>query len=109
MSKDIHITRRQTLAGIGAAGAGLIAARLGGIPGLGGAETARAAACVLTPEQTEGPYYVDLNKVRKDITEGRPGVPLRLRIYVVDSDTCKPIGSTAQFRIPSLANIVRHA
>jgi hypothetical protein len=95
MSKDTHITRRQTLAGLGAAGAGLVAARLAGIPGLDGPATTRAAACILTPEQEEGPYYVDLNKVRRDITEGRPGVPLRLRIYVVDSDTCKPLKNAA--------------
>jgi protocatechuate 3,4-dioxygenase beta subunit len=95
MSKDIHITRRQALAGMGAAGAGLIAARFGGIPGLGSGEAAQAAACVLTPEQTEGPYYVDLNKVRRNITEGRPGVPLRLRVYILDSATCKPIQNAA--------------
>jgi protocatechuate 3,4-dioxygenase beta subunit len=95
MSKDTHITRRQTLAGLGAAGAGLVAARLAGVPGLDGAAATRAAACILTPEQEEGPYYVDLNKVRRDITEGRPGVPLRLRIYVVDSDTCKPLKNAA--------------
>jgi protocatechuate 3,4-dioxygenase beta subunit len=95
MSNDTHITRRQTLAGLGAAGAGLVAARLAGIPGLDGAATTRAAACILTPEQEEGPYYVDLNKVRRDITEGRPGVPLRLRTYVVDSDTCKPLKNAA--------------
>jgi protocatechuate 3,4-dioxygenase beta subunit len=95
MSKDIPITRRQTFAGLGAAGAGLIAARLAGIPDLGGAATTKAATCLLTPEQEEGPYYVDLNKVRTDITEGRPGVPLRLRIYVVDADTCKPIRRAA--------------
>ena len=95
MSKDIPITRRQTFAGLGAAGAGLIAARLAGIPDLGGAATTKAATCLLTPEQEEGPYYVDLNNVRTDITEGRPGVPLRLRIYVVDADTCKPIRRAA--------------
>jgi protocatechuate 3,4-dioxygenase beta subunit len=95
MSKDKHITRRQALAGLGAAGAGLAAARIAGIPGLDGAATTRAASCILTPEQTEGPYYVDINKVRKDITEGRSGVPLRLRIYVVDSDACKPIDGAA--------------
>ena len=32
--------------------------------------------CVLTPEMTEGPYYVPGDKFRRDITEGRPGTPL---------------------------------
>jgi protocatechuate 3,4-dioxygenase beta subunit len=54
-----------------------------------------AAACVLTPEQTEGPYYLDLETVRKDITEGKPGVPLTLRVSVVDATTCSPLPNTA--------------
>lgn len=51
--------------------------------------------CVLTPEQEEGPFYIDLAKVRRDIVENRPGVPLALRLTVVDSDTCKPIRDAA--------------
>ena len=46
---------------------------------------------MLSPEQTEGPYYIDGEKLRRDITEGRPGVPLLLRLHVVDASTCKPI------------------
>ena len=53
------------------------------------------AAPRLTPEQEEGPYYVALEKIRKNITLGRPGVPLRLRITVVDSKTGKPIPNAA--------------
>ena len=30
--------------------------------------------CVLAPEQTEGPYYVDDAAVRRNVTEGKPGV-----------------------------------
>jgi protocatechuate 3,4-dioxygenase beta subunit len=51
--------------------------------------------CVLTPEQEEGPFYIDLAQVRKDIVENRPGVPLALALTVVDSDTCKPIRDAA--------------
>jgi protocatechuate 3,4-dioxygenase beta subunit len=47
--------------------------------------------CVLAPEQTEGPYYIAREKLRRDITEGRPGVPLLLRLSVVDASTCRPI------------------
>ncbi|MFE9997417.1 intradiol ring-cleavage dioxygenase [Streptomyces avermitilis] len=54
-----------------------------------------AAACVLTPEQTEGPYYLDLETVRKNITEGKAGVPLTLRVTVVDTTTCAPLPNTA--------------
>jgi len=51
--------------------------------------------CVLTPEQTEGPYYIANEKVRRNITEGRPGTPLTLRLAVVDASTCKPIKGAA--------------
>jgi protocatechuate 3,4-dioxygenase beta subunit len=45
----------------------------------------------LAPEQTEGPYYLDLGLVRADITEGRPGAPLQLRLTVVGAGNCQPI------------------
>jgi protocatechuate 3,4-dioxygenase beta subunit len=54
-----------------------------------------AVACVLTPEQTEGPYYIANEKLRKNITEGRPGTPLILRLAVVDAATCKAIKGAA--------------
>ena len=52
-------------------------------------------SCVLAPEMTEGPYYVEGDKVRRNITEGKPGVPLALRLGVVDVSTCKPIKGAA--------------
>jgi protocatechuate 3,4-dioxygenase beta subunit len=51
--------------------------------------------CVLTPEQTEGPYYVDDALIREDITDGQPGLPLRLAITVVDTDACQPLSDVA--------------
>ena len=51
--------------------------------------------CVLAPEQTEGPYYVDDADVRRNVTEGRPGVALTLRLTVVDASTCKPVKNAA--------------
>jgi len=50
-----------------------------------------AVACVLAPESTEGPFYLDDHKVRRNITEGKPGVPLMLRLGVVDASTCRAI------------------
>jgi protocatechuate 3,4-dioxygenase beta subunit len=47
--------------------------------------------CVLAPEQTQGPYYIAREKVRSNIAEHKPGVPLKLRLAVVDAATCKPI------------------
>jgi protocatechuate 3,4-dioxygenase beta subunit len=51
--------------------------------------------CVLTPGQEEGPFYIDLAQVRRDIVEDRPGVPLALALTVVDSSTCEPIRDAA--------------
>ena len=51
--------------------------------------------CVLTPEQEEGPFYIDLARVRRDIVEDRQGVPLALAVTVVDSNTCEPIRDAA--------------
>ncbi len=50
-----------------------------------------AATCTLTPEQTEGPYYIDVDKIRADIREDREGTPLRVAVRVVDKDGCTPI------------------
>jgi len=52
-------------------------------------------ACVLTTEQEEGPFYVDYNKVRRDITEDKPGVPLQLKIALVNAKTCSPLANAA--------------
>lgn len=52
-------------------------------------------SCVLAPEQTEGPYYLDDAAVRRDVTEGKPGVPLTLRLTVVNVATCRPMKGAA--------------
>lgn len=56
---------------------------------------ANTASCTLTAEQEIGPYYLDLERVRKDITEGRPGLPLKLRLTVVDATRCLPVKNAA--------------
>ncbi len=53
--------------------------------------TPSAVDCVLTPEMTEGPYYLDDQVLRRDVTEGRPGVPLRLELTVADASSCEPV------------------
>lgn len=55
--------------------------------------TAVAPACTLSPEMTDGPYYLGGEAVRSDITEGKPGTPLHLVLTVVDAGTCEPIAS----------------
>jgi protocatechuate 3,4-dioxygenase beta subunit len=46
--------------------------------------------CPVTPRQTEGPFYFDPRLVRQDIRDGRPGVPLRLRLQIVAASECAP-------------------
>jgi protocatechuate 3,4-dioxygenase beta subunit len=48
-------------------------------------------SCVLTPELTEGPYYIANEKLRRNITDGHPGAPLVLQLAVVNASTCRPI------------------
>ena len=97
------LSRRRALTKLG----GLAAAALGGgawsarelldAPDADAAGTGPAAvatglvSCVLTPEQTEGPYYVPGAPVRRNVTEGKPGVALTLRLSVVNVSSCKPI------------------
>lgn len=49
-----------------------------------------ARACLLTPEAIQGPYYFDPRLVRCDIRENKTGVPILLRLQVVDQ-ACRPI------------------
>jgi len=67
------------------------------LPLAGRVPTLRAAppACVLNQEQEEGPYYVNREILRGDITEGKIGVPLRLRVTIVAVKTCRPIPNAA--------------
>ena len=90
------ISRRASLASLG----GLVAGGAVGIAGWRSADEAGAGpaaveaglvACVLAPEQTEGPYYVDDAAVRRNVTEGKPGIPLSLRLTVVNASNCKAI------------------
>jgi hypothetical protein len=88
------ISRRGSLLALGGLAAGALGWKLddASAAGDGPAGVASGAiSCVLTPELTEGPYYVSGEKVRSNITEGRPGVPLALALTVVDASTCKAI------------------
>jgi protocatechuate 3,4-dioxygenase beta subunit len=98
--KDFALTRRQTLGLAGTAGAAIvIGGKLTGFPGVDDSDAYLADAakkCAkLTPELTEGPYYVDVNKVRRDIRESLAGVPLLLKIRIINPKTCKPIRHAA--------------
>ena len=49
------------------------------------------ASCAVTPEQTEGPYYIDVDRIRSDIREDREGTRLRVAARVLDTDGCTPV------------------
>jgi protocatechuate 3,4-dioxygenase beta subunit len=87
-----RITRRGSLVRLGgflaaAAGVGTFEAAQEGPA----AVASGAVKCVLTPEQTEGPYYISGEKLRRNITDGHPGTRLMLHTTVVDVATCKAI------------------
>ncbi|KAF2256270.1 extracellular dioxygenase-like protein [Trematosphaeria pertusa] len=48
-------------------------------------------SCILTPEVTQGPYWVSGELVREDITEDQEGVALTLDIQIIDVNTCEPV------------------
>jgi protocatechuate 3,4-dioxygenase beta subunit len=71
-------------------------AAVGGYRAAGAAERAgRAAACTLYPQQVEGPFYLDGRLLRRDITEGRGGTPLTLRLQIVSARGCAPLAGLA--------------
>jgi len=52
---------------------------------------AQGAGCLLTKETTEGPYYLPLRLMRRDITGGKKGTPLALGFTVLNASSCRPI------------------
>jgi protocatechuate 3,4-dioxygenase beta subunit len=110
-----RLDRREALAAFGTVTLGSVLAACGGDDGGDGAavrttdgstatvepRTATApetkqrfeasATCTVTAEQTEGPYYFDVDAIRSDITEDRDGTPLRLALRVRDAGSCEPI------------------
>jgi protocatechuate 3,4-dioxygenase beta subunit len=115
---DRRLTRRQALNAIGTVGLGaFLAACVSNATSttIAGSSTTSTSAsptttgavattgtaaltaidCVLVPEMTEGPYYLDLDLVRSDITEDRSGAPLALTIVVASMEGCTPIQDAA--------------
>jgi len=95
-TSDTALTRRHALTRLG----GILAAALtsaGWKLSRSGTASASPVACLLATEQTQGPYYIPHEKIRRDITEHRPGTPLALRLRVVDASSCRPIkGATVE-------------
>lgn len=93
------MSRKASLASLGglvAGAAGLAGLRAADEAGAGPAGVASGlVTCVLAPEQTEGPYHLDDAAIRRNVSEGKPGVPLTLRLTVADASTCKPVRNAA--------------
>jgi protocatechuate 3,4-dioxygenase beta subunit len=108
------VSRRQALAGFGSVSLGALLAACSGdddsVEESRGEETTEkstepnpssgdlasrfddAARCTRTAEETEGPFYFEVDRVRSDIREGRDGATLRLGVRVRDaSGSCDPI------------------
>lgn len=91
MSESRRDFGKKLLAGIatasftGACGSGSAA---GTDAGAGGGDAGNS--CTLYPEQTAGPFYLDLDLLRREITEGQPGTPLTL-VVNVQSTNCEPL------------------
>lgn len=85
------LSRRDVLRTVGGAGlAAVFGARV--LQALGDdAEAATTTTCLLARETSEGPYWVDGVLSRRDVTEGKAGVPLVLRFTVLNARTCRPI------------------
>jgi protocatechuate 3,4-dioxygenase beta subunit len=54
-----------------------------------------APSCVLATEETQGPYWFDVDSIRRDIREDRPGARLDLALRVQDMTECKAGGDPA--------------
>lgn len=98
-SAGAPLSRRAVLGVLGAAAAAPFVGRLPGQAVLSRAARTKLPACVVRPQQTEGPYFVDTKLNRSDIRSdpsddsARAGVPLRLVFQVsrVDDDMCAPL------------------
>jgi protocatechuate 3,4-dioxygenase beta subunit len=103
-----QMTRRRALKAAGAAGAAYLVLPEWLSGALGGQTAEAASVCTaLTPELTEGPYWVNTMLRRADVRANsaaakssagavQPGVPLRLTINVLDAgERCRPLDGVA--------------
>ncbi|MFF7307273.1 intradiol ring-cleavage dioxygenase [Streptomyces sp. NPDC008137] len=87
------IGRRTVLLATGATAAALAVGAAASSTPTAATPVAATAVCTLTKEMTEGPYYLDGQYVRSDISEDKTGIPLKLTLTVVDDDTCAPLNN----------------
>jgi protocatechuate 3,4-dioxygenase beta subunit len=106
-----RLSRREALEFLTVAGAALTAACGGETPtspsattatttttttttGTGGTNPAGTASCAVSPTETVGPYPSLGDYFRRNITDGKPGLPLALTITVVNAGaSCAPVSN----------------
>jgi len=103
---DIDPARREVLRLLGSfAAAGMLGCSEGGARTASestpvASSSSGSSSCVVRPQQTEGPYFVDERLNRSDLTVDlatglvRPGVPLRIafRVSRTSAGLCGPLG-----------------
>ncbi|MCC7025045.1 MAG: intradiol ring-cleavage dioxygenase [Thermomicrobiales bacterium] len=97
-ARTTTVANRRQILRAGASALALGALRLRFPAAAGAQEVASPVTdvCVLTPEMTEGPFYLPLDLVRRDVTEGKLGLPLQLRVVVADlANGCAPLPNAA--------------
>ena len=72
---EIELNRRDVLKSVG--GVGLAAVFGPRALDLLGGDAEAATTCLLTPEVTEGPYWVENGLTRRNVTEGKAGLAAR--------------------------------
>ena len=98
------LTRRQALEVLGSAGVAMVAAcssaptEPSSTASQGG--TTSSSGCAITPSETQGPYpdrtgmFNNPAFYRRDITEGKPGIPLSVTMNVVNAQAnCAPVAN----------------
>lgn len=95
------VSRRHALAALGTVGAAVVSGcssptSASDTPAAGSTAasttTAAATGCVVSPNETIGPYPSLSDMFRSDVTEGKPGLPVTLTITVVNANNaCSPV------------------
>lgn len=96
------MSRRKMLTLLGATGINMLAGCSSGSSGSKQMNGRKSLSCIVTPQQTEGPYFVDehlhRSDIRSDPSDGsiKEGLPLALEISVsavnaVDEAACTPL------------------
>ena len=102
------LTRRRALEVMGSAGVAMLAGCSSSAttpsttasPSTASPGTTGSSACAITPSETEGPYPDRTGMLnnpafhRRDITEGRPGIPLAVTMTLVNAKaSCAPVAN----------------